>query len=240
MTGGKSERSNSLTLEDMSEGGTVSNVERRRRNGLSNIFQGMSENDISALRAQSVLLDGQNSACQCCGGVDNGTTGNRTSKRSSRKRKDNLPHDKQWSRRRKALGDIFEDIPPGKINELICSNVNERTFQKLTSHLESCEFKENSTYKQRRCALADIFAGVPEEKLKELTGANDDINVNSSVTKTRHLESCPNSEDESTNTNVEDIGVQFQRVYSRRRRALGNIFADISPENVDTLVSKLF
>ena len=232
MTGGKSERS----TEDMSEGGTVSNVERRRRNGLGNIFQGISESDIGTLQGHSVALHEQSSACQCCGVVDNDAICSRTSKRSNKKRKDNIPYNKQWSRRRKALGDIFEDIPPGKINELICSNIDERTFQKLTSHLESCEFRENSTHKQRRCALADIFAGISEEKLNDLTGKT----VDSNVTKTKCLDNCPNSEDDSTINNAEDIGVQFQRVYSRRRRALGNIFVDISPENVDTIVSKRF
>lgn len=229
MTGGKKERSASLSLihEQLSMGETVSTVGRRRRNGLGDIFQGLSQNDVNTLRAHSASLNGRSLSCPCARGTNNDSQGDSSSKRSNSKRRFHLLHNKHWARRRIALGDIFADIPSSKINELLCLSLHENS-----SHKPECE---NRSLHKRRFALADIFSCVPVDKIEELIHGsidNEDLRA--------RLSDCPSSEEEYLENEVfdTDSDLRLSKAQCRRRCALGNIFVDISPEGVEKLISR--
>lgn len=141
------ERSASLTLihEVLLDGGDVANVGHRRRNGLGNIFQGVAEEDLNKLKTISNKVNVRSLSCPCGREVVNDNKMYTRSKPTVSKRKFHLLHNKRWTRRRMALGDIFTDIPKAKIKELL-----------------RCK------QRQRRLALADIFAGIPQDKISEL------------------------------------------------------------------------
>ena len=141
------ERSASLSLihEILWDGGGVANVERRRRNGLGNIFQGLAEEDISKLHTFSKRVYGRTLSCPCGREVVSDNIMKKDSKPTVSKRKFHLLHNKRWTQRRLALGDIFTGIPKDKLKGLL-----------------RCK------QRQRRLALADIFAGIPQEKVSEL------------------------------------------------------------------------
>ena len=155
------ERSASLTLihEVLLDGGDTANVGHRRRNGLGNIFQGVPLEDLSKLQTISNRLNGRSSSCPCSPAVarDNKKVGSDTkrcniSKPTFSKRKFHLLHNKRWTQRRMALGDIFTEISKDKVKELL-----------------------RSKQRQRRLALADIFAGIPQDKVSELISENTGI-----------------------------------------------------------------
>lgn len=224
MTGGKLDRRASLSSshEVLLEGETDSNVEHRRRNGLGDIFQGLSQNDISKLRVHPPTMNRRSLSCPCSSDV---TTG-RVSKQHHSKRRFHLLHNKRWIRRRMALGHIFAGIPPEKINELLCPAEDKRSFQKQTNHLLSFEDEENvKLLHQRRFGLADIFAGVPEDKIKKI--------ICDSLYNTESR--CPISDEEFLK---KDIELRFKSAHCRRRCGLGNIFVAISAAEVDKLISK--
>ena len=141
------ERSASLTLihEVMLDGVDVANVGHRRRNGLGNIFQGVAEEDLNKLKSISSRVNGRSLSCPCGREVVSDNKIYTRSKPTVSKRKFHLLHNKRWTRRRMALGNIFTEIPKDKIKELL-----------------RCK------QRQRRLALADIFAGIPQEKISEL------------------------------------------------------------------------
>ena len=146
------ERSASLTLihEVMLDGVDVANVGHRRRNGLGNIFQGVAEEDLNKLKAISSRVNGRSLSCPCGREVVSDNKMYTRSKPTVSKRKFHLLHNKRWTRRRMALGNIFTEIPKDKIKELL-----------------RCK------QRQRRLALADIFDGIPQEKVSELINESE-------------------------------------------------------------------
>lgn len=168
MTVNKLERSASLSLisEVLMGGGTVENNERRRRNGLGNIFEGMSHEDISKFQTYSTRINGRSLSCPC--NKTKTTDGQKTlsSEPSVGKRRYHLLHNKRWSCRRNALGHIFAGIPSERIKDLLC-----------------CKRR------QRRLALADIFTGIPQEDINKLLSVSTDISDHSDELKTETVRS---------------------------------------------------
>lgn len=206
MTGVKLERCASLSLsqEMLTAGQPVSNVGHRRRNGLGNIFQGMSQNDISQLRVRN----GRSLSCPCRGDV--------TTSQSNSKTRYHLLHQKRWIQRRMAMGNIFADIAQEKVHELLSTNENMSCFQKLIEYLETSEDKENMKMsRQRRFALSDIFVGIPEAEIQELI--------------CRCLDNNDPKPPSSNNEEMfgTEIDSRFKRACCRRRFGLGDIFIDI-------------
>lgn len=219
-------RTESLTQvhEALFMGETASkNVARRRRNGLADIFQGMSQNDINELRTHSFMLNRRSSSCPC-------GSGDKISGQRNSKRRFHLLHNKRWARRRMALGDIFANIPMEGIKKLLYGGLEER----LINSRDLCADNENNELlSKRRFALADIFTDVPEEKVKRLL--DDFLDQNN--------EQSPQNLIKEGNSNVAaatagGIERKFKRTQCRRRFALGNIFMGIPEKVVEKLVNE--
>ena len=220
MTVGRLERSVSLSIiHDVVLGGeTVPSVERRRRNGLGNIFQGLSQNDINELRSPAKRLNWRSSSCPCSGSNFDNSNDSRT-RHSTGKRKYHLLHSKRLRRRRMALGDIFTGIPHETVTKLMCKTIINRIASARTlSSEDTLKDSEDNlnlpvvrALHQRRFALADIFAGIPQDKVSDLGRVMLAFSGEESL--------------------IQD-SVRFN---SRRRCALGDIFEGIPEDKIDEL-----
>ena len=219
MTVGRVERRFSSTaLHDMLAGETMVGVEHRRRNGLGNIFMGLSERDISELQSPMKRKNSRSLSCPCSE-YDETVHKREWRKRNTSSRRSR--HAEHINQRRMALADIFSGVS----NETVKTFLHRNTESRITNDRDLSEF--GSTDEElltasgplchRRLALADVFAGIPSEKVRELYF-------------TALISNCSNNDTFSQDNAVTNLPYNKQR-----RCALGNIFAGIPQTEINEL-----